>query len=92
MQSDVNQAKTFLSDEEMCRKCSTPWCDTGYSLSIAPIKMTKRKAHKVHKQIEEKSNRKSHLARKLSKRVNNIVVWNLLYSFSIQNIGKNSIR
>ncbi|XP_055299579.1 uncharacterized protein LOC129567065 [Sitodiplosis mosellana] len=72
-QSDLAQTKTLLSDEEMCRKCSTPWADAGYSISIAPIKVTQRKARKLHKQIEDKSKRKNHLAKKFSKRVNNIV-------------------
>lgn len=73
-QSDDKNSKTLFSEEEMCRKCSTPWFDANYSLSIAPIKTTKRKARKIHKQIENKSKRKNHLAKKLSKRVNNTVV------------------
>lgn len=71
---DEKHSNTLFSEEEMCRKCSTPWFDANYSLSIAPIKTTKRKAKKIHKQIEEKSKRKGHLAKKLSKTVNNTVV------------------
>lgn len=73
-QSDAIQTNTILNDEEMCRKCSTPWADASYSMSIAPIKVTQRKARKFREQIEDKSKRKKYLARKLSKRMNNIVV------------------
>lgn len=76
--------RTLFSDEEMCRKCSTPWIDLNYSLSIAPIKTTKRKAQKIQKQIDNKSNRKSHLAKKLSKKINNTVV---RYCRAISNIS-----
>lgn len=79
LSQDHNQSKSFLSDEEMCRKCSTPWSDTNYSLSIAAIKTTKRKSRKIHKQIDDKSKRKNHLAKKLSKKANNVVVSDLEY-------------
>ncbi|XP_031617516.1 uncharacterized protein LOC116337244 [Contarinia nasturtii] len=71
--SNPNQSKTQLNEEEMCRKCSSPWWDTNYSLSIAPVKVTKRKAQKLQKQIDDKSKRKGPLAKKLSKKLNNIV-------------------
>lgn len=74
MSPNVDRSKTVLSDEEMCRKCSTPWCDSNYSLSIAPIKLTKRKTAKIHKQIDDQAKRKGNLARKLAKRANNLVV------------------
>lgn len=73
-QTDDKQSNTLFSEEEMCKKCSTPWYDMNYSLSISPIKTPQRKARKIHKQIEEKSKRKSHLAKKLSKKVNNAMV------------------
>lgn len=78
-QTDDNpKGDNLFSEEEMCKKCSTPWFDANFSLSIAPIKTTKRKAQKIHKQIEKKSNRKKDLAKKLSKKVNNTVVCSIL--------------
>lgn len=71
---DDTNGNSLFGEDEMCKKCSTPWFDANFSLSIAPIKTTKRKAQKIHKQIEKKSNRKSNLAKKLSKKVNNTVV------------------
>lgn len=71
---DDTNGNNLFGEEEMCKKCSTPWFDANFSLSIAPIKTTKRQAQKIHKQIEKKSNRKSNLAKKLSKKVNNTVV------------------
>lgn len=74
--SDSTNRNKFFGDEEMCKKCSTPWFDANFSLSIAPIKTTKRKAQKIHQQIDKivKSSRKTNLAKKLSKKTNNMVV------------------
>lgn len=71
--NNINQNNLF-SEEEMCKKCSTPWFDANFSLSIAPIKATKRRAQKIHKQIEKKTSRKGESAKKLSTKVNNTVV------------------
>lgn len=71
---DNPQQKSLFSNEENCRRCSTPWCDTNYSIAIAPKKLTKRKANKVRKLIEDKSGRKSIKAKMLMKKANNVAV------------------
>lgn len=64
-----------FSDEELCRKCSTPWTDTRYSMGIKPIKKSKRESQKIRSKIDDKSDlKKQKYAKKSAKNVNNLMV------------------
>lgn len=64
-----------FGDEELCRKCSTLWTDTRYSMSIKPIKKSKRESQKILSKIDDKSDlNKQKYAKKSAKNVNNLMV------------------
>lgn len=69
-----NDQRKLFSDEEVCRKCTTPWSDTNYSIVINPIQMTKRRAAKVKRTVENKQQKG--LTKRVSKASNNIIVSN----------------
>ena len=59
----------------MCSRCSSPWFDTNFSITVNPIQMAKKKAQKILKRIEDKSHpTRQRIAKKSIRKVNNSVV------------------
>lgn len=58
-------------------------------MSIAPIKLSKRKALKIQAQINDKSSRKSYFAKRQAKKINNIAVSKRLMRIDKRKKNKN---
>lgn len=75
--NEENFGEFKFNDEEICRKCSTPWNDAKYSLKIDCVASSKKKSSKILRLIDDKGQGTKHrYAKKSAKKVNNVVVSN----------------
>lgn len=61
---------TIFNDEEVCRKCTTPWSDINYSMNIQPVKMKKCRAAKM---LQTQANQQQ-MVKRMSRDANNVMV------------------
>lgn len=67
--------KELFDAGEMCVRCSTPYSDGGFTMKVDPIKMPIKRAKKIMRMQDDKSNpKKQKLAKKWTRKANNLIV------------------
>lgn len=68
------QPNPAFSNEEMCIKCSTPWRQANFSVSVGPVEQSKKRSQKIHRLIELRNTAKQFYLKRQIKSCNNSVV------------------